>query len=104
MGEFNAARIRLAADMADDSQKVKALIVRAEDSRLMVDMDSTRRAYTELFSLNNQLIGMLRYVMLCYVMLYYVMLCYVMLCYVMLCYVMLYYVMICYDMSCYVML
>ena len=94
MGEFNAARIRLAADMADDSQKVKALIVRAEDSRLMVDMDSTRRAYTELFSLNNQLIGMLRYVMLCYVMLYYVMLCYVML----------YYVMICYDMSCYVML
>ena len=57
--EFNSARIRLAADMADDSQKVKALIVRAEDSRLMVDMDGTRRAYTELFSLNNQLIGWL---------------------------------------------
>jgi Bardet-Biedl syndrome 2 protein len=55
--EFNSARIRLAADMADDSQRVKALIVRAEDSRLMVDMESTRRAYTELFALNNQLIG-----------------------------------------------
>ena len=66
MGEFNAARIRLAADMADDSQKVKALIVRAEDSRLMVDMDSTRRAYTELFSLNNQLIGGLDYIMIRY--------------------------------------
>jgi hypothetical protein len=38
--EFNSARIRLAADMADDSQRVKALIVRAEDSRLMVDMES----------------------------------------------------------------
>ena len=57
MGEFNAARIHLAADMADDSQKVKALVVRAEDSRLMVDMPSTARAYTELYSLNNQLIG-----------------------------------------------
>ena len=55
--EFNSARIRLAADMADDSQRVKALIVRAEDSRLMVDMESTRRAYTELYALNNQLIG-----------------------------------------------
>jgi Bardet-Biedl syndrome 2 protein len=57
VGEFNAARIHLAADMADDSQKVKALVVRAEDSRLMVDMPSTARAYTELYSLNNQLIG-----------------------------------------------
>ena len=43
--------------MADDSQRVKALIVRAEDSRLMTDMESTRRAYTELYSLNNQLVG-----------------------------------------------
>ena len=55
--DFNSARIRLAADMADDSQRVKALIVRAEDSRLMMDMESTRRAYTELYALNNQLIG-----------------------------------------------
>ena len=31
--EYNAARARLTADMAEDSQKVKALIVRAEDSR-----------------------------------------------------------------------
>ena len=42
--------------MADDSQRVKALVVRAEDSRLMTDMSSMRRAYTELFALNNNLI------------------------------------------------
>jgi Bardet-Biedl syndrome 2 protein len=55
--DFNSARIRLAADMADDSQRVKALVVRAEDSRLTTDMSSMRRAYTELFALNNQLVG-----------------------------------------------
>ena len=32
-------------------------MVRAEDSRLMVDMEAMRRAYTDLFALNNQLIG-----------------------------------------------
>ena len=53
--EMNNARIRLAADMADDSQRVKALIVRAEDCRLMHDMEAMRRAYTELYALNNQL-------------------------------------------------
>lgn len=55
--DFNSARLRLTADMAEDSQRVKALVVRAEDSRLMSDMDCMRRAYTELFALNNQLIG-----------------------------------------------
>ena len=54
--DLNSARIRLAADMADDSQKLKALVVRAEDSRIMCDMESMRRAYTELYSLDNQLI------------------------------------------------
>ena len=33
------------------------MIVRAEDSRLMSDMETMRRAYTELYSLNNQLIS-----------------------------------------------
>ncbi|CAM9282098.1 unnamed protein product [Ectocarpus fasciculatus] len=57
VSEYNISRNRLQADMADDSQRVKALIVRAEDSRLMVDMESMRRAYTELYGLNNQLIA-----------------------------------------------
>ena len=55
--ETTASRVRLAADMADDSQRIKALVVRAEDSRLMSDMENMRRAYTDLFSMNNQLIG-----------------------------------------------
>ena len=36
---------------------LQALIIRAEDSRLMMDMDSMRRAYTELTGMNNQLIA-----------------------------------------------
>jgi Bardet-Biedl syndrome 2 protein len=47
----------LTADMADDSQKIKAYVVRAEDSRLMGDMTTMRKAYTELYSLNSQLLG-----------------------------------------------
>lgn len=43
--------------MADDLQRVKSLVVRAEDSRLLNDMDAMRRAYTDLHALNNQLIG-----------------------------------------------
>ena len=56
VADCNAARVSLAADMADDSQRIKALVIRAEDSRLMGDMESMRRAYTELSSLNSQLI------------------------------------------------
>jgi Bardet-Biedl syndrome 2 protein len=32
-------------------------VVRAEDSRLLYDMESMRRAYTELYALNTQLLG-----------------------------------------------
>lgn len=53
----NAARTSLTADMADDSARIKALIIRAEDSRLMMDMNSMRKSYTELTGLNNGLIG-----------------------------------------------
>ena len=47
----------LTADMADDSQRIKALVVRAEDSRLMQDMFTMRRAYTELYTNNKQLLS-----------------------------------------------
>ena len=43
--------------MADNSQRIKALVVRAEDSRIMNEMDSMRKAYTNLFSLNTQLLN-----------------------------------------------
>ena len=48
VADLNSDRVRLNADMAEDSQRVKALIVRAEDARLMVDMETMRRAYTDL--------------------------------------------------------
>jgi Bardet-Biedl syndrome 2 protein len=57
VAEFNALRVKMSADMADDSQRVKALVVRAEDARIMTDMETMGRAYTDLYSLNNQLIA-----------------------------------------------
>jgi Bardet-Biedl syndrome 2 protein len=56
VNEYNATRINLTADMAEESQRMKALIIRAEDSRLMFDMENMRKAYTELSSMNNQMI------------------------------------------------
>jgi Bardet-Biedl syndrome 2 protein len=53
----NAARTSLTADMADESARIKALIIRAEDSRLMMDMETMRKSYTELTGLNNGLVG-----------------------------------------------
>lgn len=43
--------------MAEESQRIKALVIRAEDSRLMNDMMSMRKAYTDLSSMNTQMIG-----------------------------------------------
>jgi Bardet-Biedl syndrome 2 protein len=43
--------------MAEESQRMKALIIRAEDSRLMYDMENMRRAYTELAAMNTQMIA-----------------------------------------------
>jgi Bardet-Biedl syndrome 2 protein len=57
VADYNASRVRLSADMADDVQRAKALVVRAEDSRLMNDMDMMRKAYTELYTLSETLIG-----------------------------------------------
>lgn len=56
VAECNTQRINLTADMADESQRIKALVIRAEDSRLMQDMGSMRHAYTELSSMNASLI------------------------------------------------
>ncbi|TYZ62528.1 hypothetical protein PybrP1_012710 [[Pythium] brassicae (nom. inval.)] len=55
--ECNAIRLKLTGEMADDSNQVKNLIIRAEDSRILNDMSRMRRYYSELFTLNNQLLG-----------------------------------------------
>ena len=43
--------------MADGSQNVKALILRAEDARLMADMSTMKQHYTDLMALNESLIA-----------------------------------------------
>jgi len=57
VAEYNAQRLKMTADMADTSQRVKVLVVRAEDARVLGDMDAMNRYYAELFKLNNQLIA-----------------------------------------------
>lgn len=43
VSDFNAQRVRLTADMADVSQRVKTLIVKAEDARILGDMGVRRK-------------------------------------------------------------
>ena len=57
VADYNAQRLKLTADMADTSQRVKVLVVRAEDARVLGDMDDMNRHYAELFKLNKQLIA-----------------------------------------------
>ncbi|CCW61735.1 unnamed protein product [Phytomonas sp. EM1] len=53
---FDAARMRLAADMANAATTVKTLLVRAEDARLLDDMVNMKKAYTSLYNVNSELL------------------------------------------------
>lgn len=55
--EFHAAGQKLTAEMADHSNLIRSLVVRAEDARLMGDMKNMRRGYMELFDLNRDLVN-----------------------------------------------
>lgn len=55
--EFNAVRVQLTAEMADTSSHAKMLVIKAEDSRILGDMDEMRAAYSQLRTLNAELIG-----------------------------------------------
>ena len=50
-------RQRLSAEMADNSGLIRTFIVRAEDSRLMMDMKNMRKWYSQLYDLNRDLIA-----------------------------------------------
>ncbi len=54
---FNSTRLKMTADMADSSQAVKALVIKAEDARLLGDMKYMRGMYKDLYDLNKDLIG-----------------------------------------------
>jgi Bardet-Biedl syndrome 2 protein len=57
VADCNAARTHLTADMAEEAQRLKALIVKAEDSRILSDIASMRRAFTDLYSVNATLMA-----------------------------------------------
>lgn len=55
--EHNAIRLKLSAEIADGSNTIKTLIIRAEDARLLDDMKAMRQMYGQLFDFNRELIG-----------------------------------------------
>ncbi|KAM4017896.1 BBSome complex member BBS2 [Anomaloglossus baeobatrachus] len=48
---------KLTADMADQSNLIRSMLVQAEDSRLMRDMNNMKKRYTDLYDLNKDLIN-----------------------------------------------
>jgi len=57
VASHNQIRMRLTADMADGSARVKRLILLAEDARLMSDMKRVKKNYTDLMLVNRELIA-----------------------------------------------
>ncbi|XP_060564971.1 Bardet-Biedl syndrome 2 protein homolog [Ruditapes philippinarum] len=55
--EYHAVRQKLTAEMADHSNLIRSLVVRAEDARLMGDMGNMKKGYTELYNMNRDLIN-----------------------------------------------
>ncbi|XP_060066741.1 Bardet-Biedl syndrome 2 protein homolog [Ylistrum balloti] len=55
--EYNVVRQKLTAEMADHSNLIRSMVVRAEDARLMGDMKNMRKGYMELFNMNRDLIN-----------------------------------------------
>jgi len=55
--EYNAVRLRLTAEMADSSNLVKALIVKAEDYRMLSDMSNLKKVFASLQTTNSDLIA-----------------------------------------------
>mmetsp|Transcript_70315 Transcript_70315/g.195725 ORF Transcript_70315/g.195725 Transcript_70315/m.195725 type:complete len:722 (-) Transcript_70315:93-2258(-) len=55
--EYNAVRLRLTAEMADSSNLVKALIVKAEDYRILSDMMNLQKVFSSLQQTNSDLIA-----------------------------------------------
>merc|ERR1719373_1272946 len=55
--EYNAVRLKLTAEMADSANLVKALIVKAEDYRMLSDMSNLKRIFSGLQHTNGDLIA-----------------------------------------------
>jgi len=57
VNNLHTTRSKLTADMADSSHRVKSLVVKAEDARQLGEMGIMRQIYSELYTMNEQLIG-----------------------------------------------
>uniref|UniRef100_A0A7S2S5V3 Bardet-Biedl syndrome 2 protein homolog n=1 Tax=Rhizochromulina marina TaxID=1034831 RepID=A0A7S2S5V3_9STRA len=57
VSDLNSLRVKLTADMADVSSRVKTLVIKAEDARLLGNMPLMRRHYAELDGLNRELVA-----------------------------------------------
>lgn len=55
--EYNQVRMKLTAEMADSTQFVKSLVIKAEDSRILGDMKAVKKAYGSLYEVNRELMG-----------------------------------------------
>lgn len=55
--EYNAVRMKLTAEMADSANLVKALIVKAEDYRMLCDMQHLKKVFGSLQQTNGDLIA-----------------------------------------------
>lgn len=55
--EYNAVRLKLTAEMADNSNLVKALVVKAEDYRMLSDMPILKKVFVNLQQTNQDLIA-----------------------------------------------
>ncbi|XP_041369340.1 Bardet-Biedl syndrome 2 protein homolog [Gigantopelta aegis] len=55
VNEYHSVRQKLTAEMADHSNLIRSMVVRAEDSRIMGDMMGMKKGYNELFDLNRDL-------------------------------------------------
>mmetsp|Transcript_123238 Transcript_123238/g.299352 ORF Transcript_123238/g.299352 Transcript_123238/m.299352 type:complete len:716 (+) Transcript_123238:125-2272(+) len=55
--EYNAVRLKLTAEMADSANFVKALIVKAEDYRMLSDMGNLKKVFAGLQNTNGDLIA-----------------------------------------------
>jgi Bardet-Biedl syndrome 2 protein len=54
--EFNQTRLKLTAEMADSSNLLKSLVIKAEDARILGEMKLMQQIYANLFDLNRDLI------------------------------------------------
>eukprot|EP01116_Phalansterium_solitarium_P000261 TRINITY_DN10162_c0_g1_i1.p1 TRINITY_DN10162_c0_g1~~TRINITY_DN10162_c0_g1_i1.p1 ORF type:complete len:808 (+),score=333.31 TRINITY_DN10162_c0_g1_i1:386-2809(+) len=55
--DFNAVRAKLTSEMADSSNLIKMLVVKAEDARILAHYATMSRVYAQLYDLNRELIG-----------------------------------------------